>query len=76
MLEKLVARMHALTAELEISAGKHNSLVGAMNELKALYDDLVATAPVVESVVSDISPVDGAAIHAIEEVVDAVEAVI
>ena len=69
MLEKLVARIDALGKELEQSAGRHNALLGAMQELKALYNDAVAVAPVVEAIDPALTP----EISAAEGVVNAVE---
>ena len=54
MLEKLVARIQELGAQLEQSAANHNALLGAMGELKTLYNDAVAAAPVVEAVAKDV----------------------
>jgi CII-binding regulator of phage lambda lysogenization HflD len=70
MLEKIAQRINTLTTELEHSAAKHNSLVGAMTELKALYQDAVSVAPEVEAIASIVCPGEAAVIDAAIEAVE------
>lgn len=69
MLDKIIARIQVLGEELEKSASKHNAMLGAMQELKALYNEAVIVAPVVEAIIPQVTPV----VDAIEEVVSSVE---
>jgi hypothetical protein len=69
MLEKLVARIKELGAELEKSAAVHNAMLGAMQELKSLYQDALKVAPLVDVLVPESEPV----IEGIEAVVSAAE---
>ena len=64
MLDKLVQRLQELGKELELSAANHNALLGAMTELRKLYDAAMMAVPSVETVVDDTA-----------QVVEAVEAV-
>ncbi len=54
MLEKITARIQELEKALEQSAAQHNSLVGAMQEAKNLFQVVMAAekevVPVVEEV--------------------------
>ena len=69
MLEKLVARIKELGSQLEASAANHKSMLGAMQELKALYNDAVTAAPIVEAIVPALTP----EISAVEGIVNAAE---
>lgn len=65
MLPDILKRIEELAFELEKSAAHHNGLIGAMHELKKLYNDAVSAKPVVE-----------AAEAAVAEIVADVEAVV
>ena len=75
MLEVIKARIESLGKMLETSAGNHNALLGAKQELEALYKAATEIAPFVEEVVSVVdpmaSPAVDATITAIEDVVSA-----
>ena len=73
MLEKLEARMKELGQELEQSACRHNALLGAMSELKGLYNDAVAEAPAVEAVAAVVAPAEAPALDAAVSAVESVE---
>lgn len=59
MLKQLEERAKELAQKLEESAANHNSLIGAMNEIKALYQAAQAEAAPAEALVGEVLPADG-----------------
>lgn len=54
MLDKLTARLKEYEIEIEKSAARHNSMLGAYQELKHVYELAKETEPVIEIV--DVTP--------------------
>lgn len=67
MLQEIMNKMQTLSKELEESAARHNSMIGAMSVLKELYTAAVEVAPVVEAMDPAVKP----AVDAVEAIVDA-----
>ncbi len=49
MLQQIETRIKELVSELQQSANHHNALLGAMKELKFLYNTLIKDEPVIAS---------------------------
>jgi hypothetical protein len=45
MLEKIVLRIQELSQAIEQSAAQHNALIGAMQEARSMYEQLVQPKP-------------------------------
>ena len=74
MLEKLEQRIKDYTAALEKSVSNHNTMLGAFNELKYIYDLFKESTPAVETIAGIVdpaqAPVIDAAINTTESVVN------
>lgn len=51
MLDKLKDKITQLEQQATQSAARHNALIGALTEMKALYDEVVQASPVIDKVV-------------------------
>jgi len=71
MLEKLVARMSQLEQEIKQCVSQHHGLLGALAELKSLYNDAVAAEVLAKSAEKVIPDVE----HVVNDVIEAVPVV-
>jgi hypothetical protein len=69
MLHQIEQRIKELAAECEASAARHNGLVGALFELKQIYQKLMENMPAIENIASDVVEV----VDGVTEVIDAME---
>lgn len=72
MLDLIKNRIEVLEKQLEQSAGNHNALLGAKQELEALYHAFTSAAPAVEAVVAVADPATAPALDAVVSTIESV----